>query len=373
MQEEIRILKEGEQEELERFLERAFGHGRGFFTRRSPNLWAQATECALILKSEGKIVGHVGTYPLELVVGPSTIITGAISGVATDPEARGKGYMSKLMETSIGIMAERKMPLSVLWGDRQRYGHFGYEHCGLRYKLDLNRRSLERARIKPAIIEEVDPGDPSVVTRVRQLHSTLKYRVERKFFDLVLIRFGGVRVFLGDEGYLISQGQYSSGDLVLEEVVSPTGREPELVLGAMNRTFAQKASLELEAISTPSQRRLYEAASYWTVAPQGMFRIVDWPRLACALSPYFAQAATKLPPFEISIGCQWQGKVQVATITWDGSNFTSREGRGAASYVELEEPQLVGALLGGPFFTKSLGLFGRLLPVPIHIPYLDKA
>lgn len=372
MQEEIRVLREGEQEQLQRFLERAFGHGRGFFTRRSPNLWAQATKCALILKSEDKILGHVAIYPLELVVGPSTVHTGAISGVATAPSVRGKGYMSKLMETSIGIMADRKMPLSVLWGDRQRYHHFGYEHCGLRYKLDLNRRSLERARIKPAIIEEVDPEDPSVITRVRQLHSTLKYRVERKFFDLVLKRFGGVRVFLGDEGYLISQGQYS-GDLVLEEVVSPTGREPELVLGAMNRTFAQKAQLELEAISTPARKRLYEAASYWTVAPEGMFRIIDWPGLSQALAPYFAEVAVGLPPFEIALGCQWQGKVQVATICWNGSSFTSHEGKGTGPYVELEEPQLVGALLGGPFATESLGLFGKLLPVPIHIPRIDQA
>ena len=371
MQEEIRLLEEGEQEELQRFLERSFGHGRSFFIRRSPNLWAQATECALILKSEGKIVGHVGTYPLELVVGPSTIITGAISGVATDPEARGKGYMSKLMDTSIRIMEERKMPLSVLWGDRQRYGHFGYEHCGQKYLLDFNRRSLARAGIKPAIIEEVDPGDPVVISNVCRLHSTLEYRVARQFLELVLLR-SGVRVFMGDDGYLISRRE-TGGDLVIQEVVSPGGKEPELILGAIDWTFGQGASFELEAISTPSQRRLYEAASYWTMVPQGMFRIVDWPRLACALSPYFGQAATKLPPFEISIGCQWQGKVQVATITWDGSNFTSREGRGAASYVELEEPQLVGALLGGPFFTKSLGLFGRLLPVPIHIPYLDKA
>ncbi len=370
MQEEIRRLQEGEEEELERFLEQAFGHGRGFFTRRSPNLWAQVKECALILKSQDKIVAHIGTYPLELMVGPSTIITGGISAVATAPEVRGKGYMSKLMEASIRIMVEKKMPLSVLWGDRQRYNHFGYEKCGTKYYLDLNRRSLERAGINPAIVREVDPKDPAVLAKVRQLQSTLKYRVERNFFDLLLTRFG-VRVFMGDDGYLISRKELS-GDLVVQEVVSPSGKEAELVLGAMNWTFGERSSLELQAISTPAQRRLYAAANHWTAAPQGMFRIIDWPRLCQALAPYFAQAALGLPAFKIVIGCLWQEKVQVATISWDGCHFTSFEGKGAGQYVEIEEPQLVGALLGGPFDTSNLGLFGKLLPVPVHIPNVDQ-
>lgn len=369
MQEEIRLLKGEEREELERFLERAYGHGRGFFPRNYPNLWPQATECSLIIKSQGEIVGHVGTYPLKLVIGPTTILAGAIGGVAAAPKARGRGYMSSLMESSLEIMAEKKMPLSVLWGDRQRYNHFGYETCGQKYYLELNRRSLERAGAKPADVREVDPEDPAVLAEVQRLHSTLICRVERNFFQLLLTR-PGVRVFMGDGGYLISRGEYS-GDLVLQEVVSPTGREPELVLGAMNWAFAQKASLELETISTPAQRRLYEASNYWTAAPQGMFRIINWPDLCQALAPYFAQVAKGLPAFELAIGCTWHGETQVATISWDSAKFTTSQGRVADKYVELEAPELAGALWGGPFERRSLGLFGKLLPVPVHIPNID--
>lgn len=369
MQEEIRLLKEGEQRELERFLERAYGHGRGFFSRNYPNLQPQATECSLVIKDQGEIVGHMGTYPLKLVVGPSTILTGAIGGVAADPKARGKGYMSSLMERSLQIMAEKKMPLSVLWGDRQRYNHYGYETCGRKFYLELNRRSQNRAGVKPLEIQEVDPQDPAVLAKVHKLHSILQYRVERNYLAQLLTR-PGVRVFMGEEGYLISRKEFS-GDLVVQEVVSPTGREAELVLGAMDWAFAESASVELEAIATPAQKRLYQAANYWTAAPQGMFRIINWPDLCEALSPYFAQAAKGLPAFELAIGCLWQEELQVATISWDGSSFTSARGKKAEQYIELEEPQLVGALLGGPFATSGLGLFGRLLPVPVHISNLD--
>ena len=48
--EEIRLLLTEEEEELNRFLERCYGHGRDFFPRNYPQLVPQATECSLILK-----------------------------------------------------------------------------------------------------------------------------------------------------------------------------------------------------------------------------------------------------------------------------------------------------------------------------------
>ncbi|NLC45086.1 MAG: GNAT family N-acetyltransferase, partial [Clostridiales bacterium] len=179
MSEEMRFLKTDEYQDLMRFLERAYGHGRGFFVRSSPRLRVEAEDSSLILKSEDKIVGHVGIYPLELVVGPSTITTGGIGAVGVDPRTRGKGYMSSLMEHSIQIMEDRKLPLSVLWGNRQRYMHYGYEVCGQKYQLDFERRSMARAGIKPAEVEEVDPCSEAVIEKIRKLHPTLNYRVAR--------------------------------------------------------------------------------------------------------------------------------------------------------------------------------------------------
>ena len=366
--EEIRLLLTGEEEELNRFLERCYGHGRDFFPRHYPQLVPQATECSLILKSQGKIAGHVGTYPLELKVGPSTVVTGAIGGVAADPQVRGRGIMSKLMNRSIEIMEEKQMPLSVLWGDRQRYRNFGYETCGVKYQISFTRRSLERAGIKPIQLQEVDSQDPAVLEKVRQLHSTLPYRVERRYLELTLRR-PGVRVFMADAGYLISMNEYR-GDLVVQEVVSPSGRELELICGALDWTFGEEASLHL-ALEPIAFRLYYQAARSWSSAPQGMFKIINWPQLCEALVPYFAQAAKGLPAFELAIGCSWQEKVQVATVRWDGKTFTAAEGREAAEYVEFEAPKIAGMLLGGPFDISSLGLFGKLLPVPIHIPNID--
>ncbi len=106
--------------------------------------------------------------------------------------------------------------------------------------------------------------------------------------------------------------------------------------------------------------------------PQGMFRIIHWPRLLTALRPILIERAWDLSDFSIAIGCKWQPDVEVATVIWDGSNMQVSEGRHCDEYVEVDGRLLISLLLGRPCLDyKPLGLFGRLLPVPLHIPIQD--
>ena len=154
-------------------------------------------------------------------------------------------------------------------------------------------------------------------------------------------------------------------------MVSPSAKEAELILGAMNWAFAEEASLEMEPITSPSHGHLIAATSSWRIVPQGMFRIINWSDLCESLSPYFAGEAKGLPAFELAIGCAWKESKQIATLSWDGSRFTTCPGKETDQYIELEEPQLVATLFGGPYAANNLGLLGKLLPVPIHIPNID--
>jgi penicillin-binding protein 1A len=213
-------------------------------------------------------------------------------------------------------------------------------------------------------------SDPINMIEITAAYGTLDYRVMRGSIELLLAR-PQVRVFTGGESYLISINE-TRGDLIIQEIVSPEGKEAELILGAMEWTNGQKASLEMEAVASPAHARLAAASSSWTIGPQGMFRIINWPKLCEALSPYFAQKAKDLPPFEIAIGCTWKENRQMATLVWDGSKFLTVPGRETEKYIELEGPVLAATLFGGPCaYNNSLGLFEKLLPVPIHIPNID--
>lgn len=370
----IRTVRLDEDEVFQRFLERCYGHAYGTFPRSYPDryrLEEDATKGLLVLERDGKIVSHVGTFEMDLVIGPARLKCGAVGGVATLPEHRGTSCMSRLMRESVGRMREWGWPLSVLWGDQQRYSTFGYETCGFTYTVGVTRRSLGWVGVESAEVVERDPKDAELAPFISQLHATLPCRVERPWLAQQLQR-PEVRVFTSPDGYLLSRRQYA-GDLPSVEVVSPTGREPELILGAMDITFGGRAEVEVGPARCPQSQRLTPVMSDWRARPEGMFRIVDWPLLVTGLSPWLRLQASRvgLPPCSTTVACRWQDDVQWATIEWDGTDMdVSDEERDDG--IDVNARDLVSRLLGGPQGTDAnLGVLGLLLPVPLHVPSLD--
>lgn len=373
MTEVIRTVRPEEREDFMRFLERCYGHARGFFERAQPDRSQphdEAGRTLLVIEKDGRIVSHVGIFEMDVVVGPARLKCGAIGAVATLPEERGRGYMSRLMQEAVHRMRQWGWPLSVLWGDRQRYSSFGYETAGVLYILRVTRRTLRWEGVQPAAVEERDARDPAAVEFLRQVHATMEYRVERPRLDLQLLR-PQVRIFTGDDGYLISRREYA-GDLAAVEVVSPTGREAELILGALDITYGNAAEVELPAMGASLDRLARVMEHYWQVRPQGMCRIVDWHGLLTALAPWLAQraAAVGAPRFSVAIGCRWKEEVDWARLTWDGQDLTVE--KADSGDVEFDARKLAGMVLGGPHGDPAqLGALGLLLPVPVHIPSLD--
>ena len=374
----VRTPSPAEFSALERFLEAAYGHSFRYFSRSYPHLYRpdpDALDASLVAEQGGAIVSHVGAFPLEIAAGPARIPTGGIGGVATVPQVRGQGLMSRLMREAIARMRRRGNVLSVLWGDRQRYRHFGYEVCGVQWNLTFTPRSLAAVQVKAAPVAEADPNDPAVAPVVGALHRRCPFRVERPRLDLML-RKEGVRVFLGDDGYALVRGE-RGGEVRVLEVVSARDDEPGLVAGIMAKTFSGSASLAVFPAEGAPARRLVRAAARWSASPQGLFRILDWPGLAVALRPLLEERARFLAPFELAVGCRDVGDdgesaaTTYATLRWDGRDFAVEPGRSTSTAVEVEQVELVGLLLGGPYRPAPSGILERLFPVPVHVPLLD--
>ncbi len=373
MSEVIRTVRFEEAEEFQRFLERCYGFWPGFFSDTYPDR-AEADEenrrCYLVLERDGKIVSHVGTYPMSIVIGLARVSCGGVGGVATLPEERGKGYMTRLMHESVERMRQQGMALSALWGDQQRYSTFGYETCGVKYVVRVTRRALGWLKIEPARLAEVAPSDPAAAARVGEMHAALPYRVERPRLALQLQR-RDARLFLGEDSYLITNKAWG-GNMQVREIHSPTGREPELILAMLNIAFASSAAVEVGPGDGGLMERLLPVAPGWEAYPQGMLRIVDWPRLVGDLKPLLAARAPGLEPFAVAVGCRWGEETEWATVDWDGTELDVRPGKDAGEAVELGVRELTAAVVGGPHPQVSrLGALGRLLPVPLHIPSLD--
>jgi len=369
MAERIRTVQLEEWEEFQRFLERCYGHSRGFFPRYYPQLYRRdedALSCFFVLEKDGKIVSHVGLFPLECVAFGCRVRVGGIGGVSTLPEERGRGYMSRLLRHVIAQMKDRGWPLSGLGGDRQRYNAFGWEVAGLKYALRFTRRSMDRAGVRPAEIREVMPEE--AVSEVERLLRTLPLRVERRQASLIL-RKPGIRAWLSEDGYVLSRGEGAGLHQVLE-LASPTGKEPELIRAVMERCFCAEASIQISAWDRERLKRLLASAAWWNAEPDWVYRAVD---LAGLLEVYrgWLEGRAKLA-FELSLGFKFQNDVQQATIFVRDGKVEIARGRRAEPYVELDALDGVRLLLGGPSPEREeVGGLSGLLPLPVHIPILD--
>ena len=83
------------------------------------------------LRERGRIRAVVGLFPLAYRWGGATLRVAGIGGVSCHPHARGRGYMQQLMDHCVQAAPAEGFHLSWLGGQRQRYGYFGYEKCGV--------------------------------------------------------------------------------------------------------------------------------------------------------------------------------------------------------------------------------------------------
>jgi len=370
MNEIIRTVRAEEWDEFLRFLELCYGHSRDYFPRYLTQLYRaedEALSSFLVLEKDRRIVSHVGLFPLEIVSFGTHVTVGGIGGVATLPEERGKGHMSRLLNHAAEIMRERGWPLSVLWGDRQRYHAFGWEIAGVKYSLYMTVRSFDRAKVGAAKVRETSLEEATPV--VGRIQSILPLRVNRKHTDLNL-RKQGIRIWTSDEGYVLSSGEAGSPRIL--EVASPEKKEPELVRGVMERCYGDSASLYINAFDSERLGRLLRATSEWTLVPEGQFRIIELAGLLESFERLLSERAKIARDFEVSIGLRLRDRVDIATISVKGGEFRISRGRKSVNHIELDERDGVRSFLGGPSADLlRLGGLTTILPLPIHVPSID--
>ncbi|MFA5857492.1 MAG: GNAT family N-acetyltransferase [Elusimicrobiota bacterium] len=129
-----------------------------------------------------EFLAHIGLYPLDLRIGSKTVTCRGIGAVATHPSTRGKGYMTALLNHCIDEMTLRGVAMSILWGERLRYSHYGWETGGRVVSYSFTRRSLDidRQSIKGL---KVSKYNPKFNPKMEALHNTRQLRVLRQSED----------------------------------------------------------------------------------------------------------------------------------------------------------------------------------------------
>jgi predicted N-acetyltransferase YhbS len=185
----IRCARPDEYEPLMRFLDAAYDDPPGWFATFCPNDWLRETtdweHCYVIDDDEG-IASLVRVWRLEMALDGRALAVGGIGSVATDPRARGRGYMTLLMQHACERMRAEGMPVSILWGNAHRYRPFGYWAAGRSAWLQVAERGLCRAGVEPLEGAAVPSsamlagGGDAVLARLAQANGATPYRRARR-------------------------------------------------------------------------------------------------------------------------------------------------------------------------------------------------
>ncbi len=165
------------------------------FMRIHPKLYKpeySPCEKNYIIKEDGVIKAAVGLFPLTVCAAGKKLKAGGIGNVAVTEDCRGKGYMIDCMSRAIEDMMTDGTDYSILGGDRQRYGYFGFEPAGLNHRFRIYRNNIDHVLSRDAkstfTAVKVNPSDKEILSEIKQLHENLPFyceREEEKIFDIL--------------------------------------------------------------------------------------------------------------------------------------------------------------------------------------------
>lgn len=116
-----------------------------------------------MIRENGKIVACVGTYLMLMQNSGRRVLTAGVGQVATLPEARGKGYMSALLNCELDRCRAEGAAFAWLGGRRDRYAHFGFDCAGFNVDYHCDSSSLRNV-VRRRNVTCVDAVAPDAIS-----------------------------------------------------------------------------------------------------------------------------------------------------------------------------------------------------------------
>lgn len=149
---EFRTLRERELDAWYAHCDSVFHEEPGYFRKHFE--WDPFRDNSLIFVAVdgGKIVSTVRVFDRIVWIAGRAVKMGGIGEVSTKPEYREKGYAGTLLGMAIEAMRERRMPVSILFGDHPMYQRKSWQFYPVIFKR-VTRALLpglpEGARVRP--------------------------------------------------------------------------------------------------------------------------------------------------------------------------------------------------------------------------------
>ncbi len=324
----------------------------------------------LIADVDGEIAAGLQIVPRSVVVARDVQLpVGGIANVFCYPAFRNRGCMTALLEEAETELETAGYALSMLGGDRLRYGRHGWEHAGAARRLGLSaamKRDQDLLRVSAADLA-LWHGDQDLATQMAARYGELPCRTLRSAaeFPAVLTRPGqSVWTCSSDQdgfGYISLKG-----NLLAEYAGDAAAVEKLLRFVLRSRTV--DVVIPPAAAESELDRLLLSYARHFSVVPVGMVRIVSLadtlraftPVLNARLSDWTGTCRLTIEETGETVCCtgSGQGGIAVRPDAPDPDGLT------------LSRREMV-RLLFGPFSDaleadSEQGFLRRLFPLPLY-------
>lgn len=186
---------------------------------------------------DGRIVSFVGLVPHIIHIGKAELQTYSMGAVCTDPEYRGQGYASRIIDRIIQHMNEAHAALLLVSGGRGLYARIGCERFGQCFKYEFHANDFESI---------ADPGESDSPFRMREFQAEDWFKLRK------LARDRAVRYehSLWDLATLIHANVPAANDLCHNRIVVAENKQDGTLAGFLMTSYpdAPKESFTMEAI-----------------------------------------------------------------------------------------------------------------------------
>lgn len=290
---EISRGKVSEFEEVIDFLDYVFSKNSSShdFPLMYPNLYRRTETCmdALInLREDGVIKASILAYPRTLSICGTELKVFGIGSVATHPRARGRGFMSMLMNYNLEEMKKSGAALSNLGGRRSRYNHFGYEIGGISYRTDLSYDAVRDACRdddgSAFTFRAFEAAETELIDALHAIYAQKRvhYVYDRDDFALRFYSWSGFTPYAvysasGELlGYLAMTGA-RDGRSDVREIVLKDDADSERVVFSYILQTRQRVSLRLGEWQLRHFGGLLRISGGLSAASDAMWNVLDWP------------------------------------------------------------------------------------------------
>lgn len=370
--ETIRRLRKAKFDDLQEMLDIAFAsHTYRRFARFYTNAYSLDTfsdNRYYVAEIDNRIAAHVAVTPVTVHIGKAEFVAGAIGGVATLPEFRKQGLMTRLMEHGISEMNREGIPVAALGGRRLRYANFGFETAGSQVSVAVTLADIAKFEQSGAV-KHVSPQ--AGAETVEKYYSRPYTWIERTNVQNHLSR-EDCDTWIADDGYAC--GSILNKRLVLEEIY---GEQGILALAAKIIRSCSLGSAEIVlGQNDPRLPEIMPFATGWSLRHSYLFRINSSLLFLRALKPSLDEKLRKCncSPFSIGLTIEHPNASEHLGIEYSGGELSvvPREGT---------QPRTVGwqewvrMAMGGPVCGETRMACRELLcalPLNLHCPALDR-